>query len=100
MRERQQHDRRARGRYFQADRTRPDQAPDRAGSDQRAPGARREATVPERGAGVRKAAPKRASRRSQGHPHDPDHRHAGGARAGRSIQRPTHQDTPSAPPDR
>jgi hypothetical protein len=99
MRERQR-DRRARGRYFQPDRTRPAQAPDRAGSDQRAPGARREATVPERGAGVRKAAPKRPSRRAQSHTHEPDHHQAGGARAGRSIQSPTHQDTPSAPPDR
>jgi hypothetical protein len=64
MQERQQHDRRARGRYFKADRPRPAQTPGRSGSDQRATGARRETPVPERGAGGRKAAPQRPSSQS------------------------------------
>jgi hypothetical protein len=95
MQERQQNHQRARGRYFQADRQRPAQAPDRPAPDQRAPRAGREAPVPERGAGNRKAAPERSRRRSQRDPHQ----QADGTGSGRTIHRAPQQGAEPAAPD-
>jgi hypothetical protein len=94
MQERQQNHQRARGRYFHAQRWPPAQAPARPASDQRAPRARGEAPVPERGAGDRKAAPERPRRRVKRDPHQ----QAEGTGPGRTIL-PAHQKgaDPAAP---
>jgi hypothetical protein len=86
---------RARGRYFHADRWLPAQAPDRPAPDQRAPRAHREAPVPERGAGNRKAAPERPRRR----PQRDSHHQGDGTGPGRTILRAHKQGTDPAFPD-
>jgi hypothetical protein len=95
MQERQQNLQRARGRYFHADRWLPAQPPDRSAPDQRAPRARREAPVPERGAGNRKAAPERPRRR----PQRDAHQQAEGTGPGRTILRAHKPGTDPAAPD-
>lgn len=95
MQERQQNLQRARGRYFHAERWLPAQAPARPARGQRAPGTRREAPVPQRGAGNRNAAPKRPSRRTQRDPHQ----QAEGTGAGRTILSARQQGADPAAPD-